>query len=439
VLFGGEMVSIRIKLFNESTPRHLNLEMSQFTHTTWDQLKQLFCGTFHLDIHQELYCVLIDSTNEKVVSSIIKDAKKFWTIYDSKYCQDENYVFEINIRQADSAVATVPPSVTATPRPLVPTFGSEKSSLSQISIHQCCRDGNLDLVKELVRNGSHINARDATSSSPLHYAALNGHIDLVKYLVSEKAFKNNKNSLGQTPFLCAVQNGNIELVKYLLQERVFTFAVDNEGNSALHIAANNGHHDLLKWLVQNNVVDIAIKNHSGKTYQDLLSPQTPNPSVESQPDPTISTDRSVTSLPCRIEGFNYSVDIAISIATLTWENLCHSVLKTFDVISKESPTTDSSSLVDHAILLEEDGDEGSGRVNDLRKFMKVFTKIYKKDTGMIFLFHLNPAELKKRNLQTSNQPKKIQNHEEIVQELEADQGLCSSLLLIFCFPHCHRR
>jgi hypothetical protein len=404
------MVSMRIKLFNESIPRQLHLEANE----SWDQLKKLFCATFHLDVHQDLYCVLIDSTNGKVVSSIIKDAKKFWTVYDSKYCQSENYLFEINIRQSSPVSAAAPLAAPTPTSSSSPQFSSEKSSLSQISIHQCCQDGNLELLKELVRNGSHVNARDASSSSPLHYAALNGHLELVKYLISEKAFKNNKNANGQTPFLCAVLNGHIEVVKYLLEERVFAFAVDNEANSALHIAAKNGHHALLNWLIQNNVVDVTMKNQTGKTYQDILSPQTPKTAVESQPDQNIANDRSLTYLPCRIEGFNYSVDITISIATLSWKSLCLTVLKTFDVISSDSSSATDSSLVDHAILLEEDGDEGSGRINDLRKFMKVFTKIYKKDTGMMFLFHLNPTELTR--LKTSYPQPKLQHQQQQQQQ-----------------------
>jgi hypothetical protein len=411
------MVLVRLKLSQGHDVIGVNLSPD----SQWSDFKVTFGSTFGIDSNLDLYCVLLDS-NGNVASSTINETKKFWTIYNSKYCLNENYIFEINIRKPAHQ-----PSVSS----IVPTIASrnQPSDLSQLSIHKSCQDGNLEVVQELVRQGSHINARDATSSSPLHYAAMFGHLNIVKYLINEKAFKNNKNSTGQTPLLCAAMNGHLEVVQYLIEEKVFGFAVDNEGNSALHAAAKNGHHLLLKWMIQSGVVDASIKNLKGQTYHDLLLIQQRG----SSPVATASaapTDPVLTYLPCQIEGSNQSVDIALSIPTLTWEELCVSVLRTFEILPSPSPSqvleergysSSDHLLIEHAVLLEEDGDEGSGKMNDLRKFTKVFNKLYKQDTGMVFSFTLNKSRLALIN-PTPARP--LTTH----QENRSKQGLSPSLL-----------
>lgn len=360
------MVRIKFKFQNI---RLEEIDIDDLKYQVWDEFKNLFELKFGINKTLDIYFVLLDENN-KVISSTINDTKKFWIIYHTKYSNHHNCYFEINIRQ-----------------PVMISSLDTKPSLTSninISVHKCCQDGNFELLKELVQNGSHINARDEFSSSPLHYAALNGYLNIVKYLIGGKAFKNNKNSSGHTPFLCASMNGHLDVVKYLVEEKVFTFAVDDSGNSALHLAAQNGHNELIKWLLENNIVDPSIKNRCGQTYQDILFPPS---SSKSPSDSRIPSALHLTYLPCRIDGLTHSVDVAVSIPNLTWETLCMLVLKAC-LPNFEMITATESSLVDYAILLEEDGDEGSGKIDDMRKFMKVFTKIYKQNSRMTFLFFL---------------------------------------------------
>ena len=68
-------------------------------------------------------------------------------------------------------------------------------------VWRACRDGDLDLVRVLVREGQHLDEQtQAAKNSPLHIAARHGHFLVVKYLVEAGANPALANKDGLTPF-----------------------------------------------------------------------------------------------------------------------------------------------------------------------------------------------------------------------------------------------
>lgn len=60
----------------------------------------------------------------------------------------------------------------------------------QTALHQCCLDGNFELVKLLVKFGADVKLANRDGWNALHIAAFGGHQDIALYLIS--ANRNTK-------------------------------------------------------------------------------------------------------------------------------------------------------------------------------------------------------------------------------------------------------
>ena len=162
----------------------------------------------------------------------------------------------------------------------------------QTLLHQACQDGNLKIVKFLVKEMLFdVNKPDNEGQTPLHVACQNGHFDVVTSLVNDfkcnttdlnystaslKGLENiplllacSKSHLDKANILCknssgidhvnkddqtllhqACCYGNLKIVKFLFKEMLFDAnKQDNEGKTPLHMACQNGHFDVVTSLV----------------------------------------------------------------------------------------------------------------------------------------------------------------------------------------------
>ena len=62
--------------------------------------------------------------------------------------------------------------------------------MSKDTIHQVCKKGDLDRVKQLVASGVQVNDEDEEGCTPLFYSVDNNHIDVVKHLLEAGADLN---------------------------------------------------------------------------------------------------------------------------------------------------------------------------------------------------------------------------------------------------------
>ncbi|KAL4239016.1 hypothetical protein ACF0H5_003720 [Mactra antiquata] len=77
--------------------------------------------------------------------------------------------------------------------------------------------GHLEVIKQLLPLGCHINNLDKDRDTPLHYAAYNGMTEAVELLISNGADPNIRNACDATPLWNAVFRGKKETVKLLLK------------------------------------------------------------------------------------------------------------------------------------------------------------------------------------------------------------------------------
>ena len=89
----------------------------------------------------------------------------------------------------------------------------------RMSIHEAADEGNIEVVKQHLADGTDVNAKNDFGSTPLIAAALEGHKEIAELLISEGADVNAKaqeSALGlTTPLDWAITRNHIEIADLL--------------------------------------------------------------------------------------------------------------------------------------------------------------------------------------------------------------------------------
>lgn len=120
-----------------------------------------------------------------------------------------------------------------------------------------------------------INTADGEGWTLLHYAVINGNIDMVKFLLKNGADSTRFNNEGDTPLHIASRKGCMENVTLLLKHasvcRITGYVnvkTTNREDTPLHIAARNGYTNIVIFLLNHGAI-YNIKNKENKTPSDL--------------------------------------------------------------------------------------------------------------------------------------------------------------------------
>ena len=119
----------------------------------------------------------------------------------------------------------------------------------------------MNQVKDLVRRGADVNAKDKNGNTPLHRASNSGGIENVKYLVEQGANVNAKDGFGATPLHGAFSAG---VAKYLIMHGADVNAKDNDGNTPLHVGIYMSNKEVVEFFVECGA-DVNAKNNNGCT------------------------------------------------------------------------------------------------------------------------------------------------------------------------------
>lgn len=79
-----------------------------------------------------------------------------------------------------------------------PELVAERYARGDTPLHHAARNGDLEIVKQLVSSGADVNATTDNSHFPLYCAAGHGHVETTQYLVEEGADLQAKLSDGKT-------------------------------------------------------------------------------------------------------------------------------------------------------------------------------------------------------------------------------------------------
>ncbi|KAI2492666.1 serine/threonine kinase [Fragilaria crotonensis] len=152
------------------------------------------------------------------------------------------------------------------------SFKEEERDLS-VDLVRKARDGNLDKVRDLLKSGANVNAKDEYGYTALIRASMFGHLEVVRFLlVHDGVDVNTKNDFGVAALIAASKKGRLEVVRALLKHDGVDVNIKNDhGATALIIAIEKGHVEVVRAILNHAGVDVNTKNNNGDAALLLAS------------------------------------------------------------------------------------------------------------------------------------------------------------------------
>jgi len=113
-------------------------------------------------------------------------------------------------------------------------------------LFEAVKKGDIDKVRELLRRGASVKARNEYGGTPLHYAALRGHVDVARLLLERGADVNAKSMYDATPLHVAAFVGYADVARILLEHGADPGIRNRDGKTPLDIAREKGHKEVAR-------------------------------------------------------------------------------------------------------------------------------------------------------------------------------------------------
>lgn len=124
------------------------------------------------------------------------------------------------------------------------------------------KSGNIEGVKEDVKNANDLDNRDQFDNTALTWAARRGYLRIVRILVEKGADINAANRFGVTPLMWGVMRNHKEIVKFLLRKNARPNLSNEEGTTPLMWAAKKDYKDIAEVLLSNGAqLDATNSDH----------------------------------------------------------------------------------------------------------------------------------------------------------------------------------
>lgn len=118
-----------------------------------------------------------------------------------------------------------------------------------------CAEGNLEMVKQLVRDGANVNCKTSIGrtdgNTPLDISCFHANYDIFKFLIEKGADFKKMETDGWTYLHTASEGGNLDIIKYLIKNGIHIQSKTSNGRTPLHEACQHGHLDVIHFLIQN--------------------------------------------------------------------------------------------------------------------------------------------------------------------------------------------
>ncbi|MCJ1246421.1 hypothetical protein MMC30_003628 [Trapelia coarctata] len=134
-----------------------------------------------------------------------------------------------------------------------------------ILLIRAVKQGNGDVVSQLLINGASPNTKDNVGGTPLHYAARDGHVEIAGSLWAFGADIKASDHEGRKVLCWAAMQGQCEMVYWILLWVVDPDKKDIKGNSPLSHAAGNGHVGVVRLLLRRSEVEADSIDEDGGT------------------------------------------------------------------------------------------------------------------------------------------------------------------------------
>lgn len=142
--------------------------------------------------------------------------------------------------------------------------------------------GDLDKVKDYIRDGVAIDTVSLLTQPLIHIAALLGHSELIEYFVQKGINPNLENNDGYSPIHLAIINGHIDIVRILIENAGISPEHRESKNlkaTLMHFAAIYGRDDIIQFLVEKSA-NLNLLDNSGKTPLHYAAMKGNNSTIE---------------------------------------------------------------------------------------------------------------------------------------------------------------
>jgi beta-glucosidase len=137
------------------------------------------------------------------------------------------------------------------------------------TIHMAAFVGSLDKLRNCIKVGADMDAKDKNGRTPLLRAVTGGHIDAVGFLIENGADVNTRDGRGYVPLVYALWTLDSDMVKLLLEEGADVNAKDApSGYTSLHWAVLMGSKELTELILEAGG-DVNAESKAGETPLDL--------------------------------------------------------------------------------------------------------------------------------------------------------------------------
>uniref|UniRef100_A0A8C7QTS2 Ankyrin repeat and death domain containing 1A n=1 Tax=Oncorhynchus mykiss TaxID=8022 RepID=A0A8C7QTS2_ONCMY len=127
-----------------------------------------------------------------------------------------------------------------------------KNKVSRTALHWAAGAGNEQALRLLLDHNNEVDVEDSFGMNPLLLAAWFGHLKILQILVASGAKLNCENKNGLGLLHCAAQRGHSRVLEFIMEdlvEDVLLDRVDNSGKTAFHLAAEHGQLEVVEFLI----------------------------------------------------------------------------------------------------------------------------------------------------------------------------------------------
>lgn len=129
-----------------------------------------------------------------------------------------------------------------------------------------CKEEDLTLVEELLKQGMNPNLSQKLGFKPLHWVAINGNVELAKILLQYGADLNQKNDFDETPLHRAAWSGKYDLVQFFILQGVDVNQLSAKGETALQGAIKYFPSEIYR-----KIISLLISNAATFNYEWIIN------------------------------------------------------------------------------------------------------------------------------------------------------------------------